>query len=126
MNSKTRTAWLQVWTLGMMGIVCASLLLPTSLQAQVAGATLSGSVTDAQGGAVSNAKVTAANTATNVAVTTTTNSAGAYSIPNLNPGDYQVSAEASGFSKSVSKATLTVGAKQEINFSLQVGQVTQT
>jgi hypothetical protein len=107
-------------------VILGGLFLANSLHAQVAGATLSGTVMDAQGGAVPNAKVTATNIATNVATATTSNAVGAYTISNLNPGDYQVSAEASGFSKTVSKVTLTVGAKQEMNFSMTVGQVTQT
>ena len=101
-------------------------LLPSTTHAQVAGATLTGNVTDSQGAAVPNAKITALNIATNVSTSTNANAVGAYTIPNLNPGDYQLSAEASGFSKAVSKVTLTVGAKQEMNFALQVGQVTQT
>jgi len=103
-----------------------TLFIPSSARAQVAGATVTGNVTDAQGAAVPNAKVTAVNSATNVSTATTANGVGAYTIPNLNPGDYQVSAEASGFNKAVSKVSLTVGAKQEMNFALQVGQVTQT
>ena len=64
--------------------------------------------------------------ATNVSTRPRPTLSGAYTIPNLIPGDYEVSAEASGFSKTVSKVTLTVGAKQEMNFSMTVGQVTQT
>ncbi len=82
--------------------------------------------TDAQGAAVPNAKVSASNNATNVSTSTTANSVGAYTIPNLIPGDYEASAEAPGFSKTVSKVTLTVGGKQEMNFAMTVGQVTQT
>ena len=103
--------------------ICLVSALP--LRAQVAGGTLSGTVTDSQGAAVSNAKVTATNSGTNVSIDTTTNSSGAYTLSNLNPGDYDVSATASGFSKVVSKVTLTVGAKQEMNFSMKIGQVQQ-
>jgi hypothetical protein len=117
---------LQVCVLAVLAVLAMGLLLPRSTRAQVAGATISGNVTDAQGAAVPNAKVTATNAATNLSVSTDANGVGAYTIPNLNPGDYQVSAEASGFNKVVSKVTLTVGAKQEMNFALQVGQVTQT
>ncbi len=109
-----------------LSIALASLLAPAALRAQVAGATLSGTVTDAQGAAVPNAKVSALNNATNVSTSTTANSVGAYTIPNLIPGDYEASAEAPGFSKTVSKVTLTVGSKQEMNFAMTVGQVTQT
>ncbi|HLH00146.1 MAG TPA: carboxypeptidase-like regulatory domain-containing protein [Bryobacteraceae bacterium] len=93
------------------------------LRAQVSGATISGLITDAQGGAIANAQVSARNTATGLATDTNTNSAGAYTIPNLIPGEYQISAGATGFSTAVTKATLSVGQKQEINLALAVGQV---
>jgi hypothetical protein len=103
--------------------LCLVSALP--LRAQVAGGTLSGTVTDAQGAAVPNAKVAATNSGTNVSIDTTTNASGAYTLSNLIPGDYDVSATAAGFSKVVSKVTLTVGAKQEMNFSMKIGQVQQ-
>jgi hypothetical protein len=97
-----------------------------SLRAQVTGATLTGTVTDAQGGAVPNAKVSAKNVATSVVTESTTNSAGAYTVVNLIPADYEVSISAAGFSTAVTKVTLTVGAKQELSLALTVGQITQT
>ena len=101
--------------------LCLVSALP--LRAQVAGGTLSGTVTDAQGAAVPNAKVAATNSGTNVSIDTTTNASGAYTLSNLIPGDYDVSATAAGFSKVVSKVTLTVGAKQEMNFAMKIGQM---
>src|SRR5207245_7371063 len=106
-------------------VLSLSLSLSLPLRAQVSGAIVTGALTDAQGGAVAAAKVSARNVQTNVVTETTTNVDGAYSILNLIPSDYEVSASASGFSTSVAKVTLTVGAKQEMNFSLSVGQVTQ-
>jgi hypothetical protein len=97
-----------------------------SLRAQVSGATLTGAVTDAQGGVVPGAKVSAKNVATGITTETTTNSSGAYTIVNLIPADYDVSISAPGFNTAVTKVTLTVGAKQELNLALVVGQITQT
>src|SRR5207247_929605 len=57
---------------------------------------------------------------------TKTNEVGAYSVPNLNAGDYQVSASAPGFSTAVAKLTLTVGQKQELNLALMVGTLSET
>jgi hypothetical protein len=102
-----------------------ALLLSTPARGQVVGATVNGSITDPRGDAIPNAKVSAKNLATGVSTTATSNTTGAFSIANLNPGDYEISANAAGFSTSVTKITLTVGAKQEVNFSLKVGQVTQ-
>ena len=98
----------------------------TPLRAQVAGATLSGTITDAQGGAVVGAKVSAKNGATGVTTETTTNTSGAFSIVNLLPANYDVSVSATGFSTAVSKVTLTVGAQQALNVALAVGDFSQT
>src|SRR6266849_1740043 len=102
------------------------LIFAPSLRAQVSGATLSGAVTDAQGGVVPGAKVSVRNLGTGIAVETTTNAAGAYAVTNLGPADYEVSVSSPGFSTAVSKVTLAVGAKQELTMPLTVGQITQT
>jgi Carboxypeptidase regulatory-like domain/TonB dependent receptor-like, beta-barrel/TonB-dependent Receptor Plug Domain len=93
---------------------------------QVAGATLSGQVTDASGAVIPHAQVSIKNTATGVTRDVTTDTAGFYSVPNLLPGSYDVSTSAPGFSTQVQTGIiLTVGAQQVLNASLQVGQVTQ-
>src|SRR5712691_8675296 len=120
MNSRTARFVLSAWILGF----CLVVSLP--LRAQVAGATLTGAITDAQGGVVPNAKISVRNLGTGIAANTTSNDAGAYTVPNLTPADYEVSVSAQGFSTALSKVTLTVGAKQEMNFTLTVGQITQT
>jgi hypothetical protein len=96
------------------------------LYSQVAGATLSGTITDAQGAVVPNAKVSVRNAATSVTAESTTNATGFYSVPNLAAGDYEVSISAAGFSTAEAKLTLTVGQKQELNVPLAVGQLAQT
>src|SRR6195256_3527206 len=109
-------------------LICALglVFLATPLRAQVAGATLSGTITDAQGGAVVGAKVSARNGATGVTTDSTTNGSGFYTIVNLNPADYAVSITAPGFRTAVSKVTLIVGGQQALNLALIVGEVSQT
>jgi carboxypeptidase family protein/TonB-dependent receptor-like protein len=109
-------------------LICALGLLfsATPLRAQVSGATLSGTITDAQGGAVVGAKISARNGATGVTTESSANSSGAYSIVNLIPADYDVSVSAAGFRTAVSKVTLTVGGQQALNVALIVGDVSQT
>src|SRR5438876_2072176 len=109
-----------------MWILVFCLIAPVPLDAQVAGATLSGTITDGQGGVVPGAAVSITNVATGVTASTKTNEVGAYSVPNLNAGDYQVSASAPGFSTAVAKLTLTVGQKQELNLALMVGTLSET
>src|SRR2546425_4961069 len=108
-----------------MWILVLCLIAPVPLHAQVAGATLSGTITDGQGGVVPGAAVSITNIATGVMASTKTNEVGAYSVPNLNAGDYQVSASAPGFSTAVAKLTLTVGQKQELNLALMVGTLSE-
>jgi hypothetical protein len=95
--------------------------------AQVTGATLSGTVTDASGAVVSGAQVTARNAATGVSREATADSSGLYSIPNVIPGDYEVRVSAKGFSTAVqSNLSLAVGQQQQLNFSLKVGETSTT
>ncbi len=97
------------------------------LHAQVVGATLSGTITDQSGGVLPKAEVSIRNTATGDTRTVSTNADGIYSAPNLQPGIYNITVSAPGFSKAVqSGVTLTVGASQVLNLTMQVGQATQT
>ena len=100
-----------------------ALLLSMPTRAQVVGATVSGTITDVKGDPIPNAKVSAKDAATGVSTSTTTNSYGAFSIANLNPAEYEVSVSAAGFSTTVTRVTLTVGAKQELNLTLRVGEL---
>jgi len=104
-------------------VLCLLFSLPT--RAQVVGATVSGTITDVKGDPVPNAKVSAKGTATGVVTSTTTNQYGAFSFFFKQKTAYEISASAAGFSTSATKITLTVGAKQEVNFSLKVGEMTQ-
>lgn len=101
------------------------LLLSAPARPQVVGATVSGTITDPRGDPIPNAKVSAKNLGTSVSTSTISNSAGEFNIANLNPADYEISASAPGFSTAVTKVTLTVGEKQQVNLALKVGQVTQ-
>ena len=59
--------------------------------------------------------------------TTTTNDSGAYSFRNLNPGNYQITIEHTGFRRVVSPV-LKVASQQivRMDFDLEVGEVNQT
>ncbi len=109
-------------------ILAVTFLTPweTRTYAQVVGATLSGTVTDASSAAVPSAHVSIKNTATGVTREVTADAAGFYTAPNLLPGNYEVRFSASGFSTQVSSSvSLTVGAQQVLNASLRVGQISQ-
>lgn len=104
-----------------------SLLFLTPLRAQVAGATLSGTVVDPSGAVVLQVRITIKNIATGITTSVTSDAAGFYSAPNLIPGNYEVSASAPSFSTEVRTGiTLTVGLQQVLNFVLRVGHVDET
>ena len=95
-------------------------------RAQVSGGSFLGRVTDPSGAVIVNAKVVIKNTATGVATGVSTNSAGMYSVPGLIPGIYEISVTAQGFSGATrTGVTLTVGAQEAINFTLQIGATQQ-
>jgi hypothetical protein len=92
------------------------------LPAQVAGGTLSGTITDPSGAAVANAQIVIKNVATGVAKTATTNTDGLYSAANLLPGEYEVAVSATGFNTEIKRGiTINVGSEPVFNLTLQIG-----
>jgi hypothetical protein len=121
MNSKTASLALFACILGL----CLMVSLP--LRAQVTGATISGTITDASGAVIAGADVSVRNTATGIIRATTTDSAGFYTVPNLVPGSYEVKVSAKGFTTALqSNLTLAVGAQQSLNIPMKVGETSQT
>jgi len=97
-----------------------------SLPAQVTVGDLTGRITDATGAVVPNATVTAHNPATGQTRTTQSNALGDYTLPQLPPGTYEVSAEFMGFSKALRRdVEVSVGTRSTLNFELMPGAITQ-
>jgi hypothetical protein len=107
--------------------LCAITAFHLPAVAQTVGATVSGTLTDASGGVVPNGKITLTNTEQGIVTTATSNHNGAYTIPNVVPGAYEIKVEAPGFRAEVKKGlTLTVGAQTTINFGLVVASLDQS
>lgn len=100
------------FSLAAVALLVLGFLVPTSVSAQVTGATLSGNVADASGSAVPSATVSIKNLGTGIVREVTTDSDGFYSTPNLPPEVYEVTTSAVGFSTQVQTGlTLKVGAQ---------------
>jgi hypothetical protein len=93
---------------------------------QVTGATLSGIISDPSGGVIPGAQISVNNTATGISQSFQADAAGYYSAPNLAPGTYEVKVTAAGFNTAVSTVTLAVGAQQQLNIPMKVGETAQT
>jgi hypothetical protein len=108
-------------------VTILSVLLSLTAASQEFRATISGAVTDANGGAISGAKVTATETRTGTATSTVSNSAGQYTIPFLPPGEYEITAQNAGL-KTYTRKGITLGSGDHpvLDIQLQLGSVTQT
>ncbi len=108
-------------------LLIISICFSVPARAQVAGGTLSGTITDPSDKFVPQAQISIRNVATGITTTVTTNSDGFYIAANLLPGEYQVTVSANGFATEARKGiSLTVGAQQVFNLTLQVGSAAKT
>lgn len=109
-------------------LICAlCLLLAEAALAQTVGASIQGTITDANGGAVPNVKVEVRNVDTGITQTVTTDTEGRYRVPLLPSGDYEVRVTASGFQPLLRRGiTLSVGQDAVADATLTVGQIENT
>ena len=102
------------------------LLSTASLRAQVNTGTLSGLVLDPSGAAVPNATITLKSPDTGYTRSIVSAGDGAYSLPNLPIGDYNLTASAGGFAQLDEKVTIEVGERARLDVRLTVGAAGQT
>ena len=95
--------------------------------AQLSTATISGVVKDPSGAVVPDVTVTVTSTETGMSRTATTASNGSYRFPALPVGNYELRAEHPGFRAQVqSGLRVTVAEEAVLNFTLEIGAVTET
>src|ERR687886_376613 len=113
---------------GVVGLCLLALVLSgVSVRAQEGRGLMIGQVTDPAGAVVPGATITALREGTQQPYTAQTDGRGNFSIPYLLPGVYSVSVEAPGFKKAVRQpVTLDVAGKLSLNFTLEVGTVSET
>ena len=105
------------------------LLLPVAIAfAQTTGtATLVGTVTDNTGAVVPGASVKIVNTETQFVYNGLTSPEGAYYVPNLIPGTYRLTIEATGFKRYIREGIILRTSEQpRIDVKLEVGAVTES
>src|SRR2546428_6445780 len=104
----------------------AILLFVSILAAQGFRATIVGRVTDETGAVVPGAKITITNAGTNESRSVIVNDNGEYSIPQLTPGQYSLTAENAGFN-TVRRSGIVLETNQQARFdiSLKVGSLTE-
>ena len=101
-------------------LLLTGMALPAS--AQNATGAIIGTVTDPSGAVIANATVTATNSDTGATRTASTGNLGTFRFENLQPGEYQVKAEAQGFSTQTQKLAVRVANTTTSNFAMSIGQ----
>ncbi|MGC1186834.1 MAG: carboxypeptidase-like regulatory domain-containing protein [Candidatus Acidiferrales bacterium] len=129
-GSRRRRTDTEIDYLQVVAVLLALLVLlfgwATRARAQVAEASIWGTVTDATGAAVPGAKVTVTDVETGAARSLVTDASGKYDAPALLVGNYDVSIQKQGFRpEEEAGITLVVGQRREVTVALTVGAVQQ-
>ena len=126
--AKNSNAWAKhsVMRLALFLVALLSLSATTCLAQQVS-ATLFGTVTDPAGAVIPDAKITALNPANGRSTTATTQADGTYVFPSLEPADYTITVEKTGFDKyEQNRVTMVVNQKSRLDIQLRVGTLATT
>jgi len=115
---------LRLRTFPKLSLLLAAAMLPTLLRAQSYTASIRGVVTDASQAAIPEAKVTVTDANRNTSQSVRTDTSGRYIFTSLQPGQYNLSVEASGFSKYEQRAfELQVQQQASVDVQLTLGAV---
>jgi len=107
-------------------IVALAGLVTAALFAQERGV-YSGKVTDPQGSAIPGATVIATEIRTGTKTTATSEATGAYSLPFLAPGEYEITVDAPGFKRFLRRGlTLSAGETPVIDVSMELGAASES
>jgi carboxypeptidase family protein len=99
-------------------LVCFS--LPAG--AQVAGGSITGTVTGDSGAAMPGVQISVREVSTGLLRTSTTNTAGLFGVPDLSPGNFEMTVSATGFVTQVwTSITVTAGVERVLNVVMHAG-----
>ena len=121
-STKNRAA--RLIPLSLAASLCLLLALATAVktQAQAAGGTVSGTVTQEGGAVMPDVHVSIKEASTGLARTATTNTSGLYNVPDLPAGSYEMTLAATGFVTQVwTGITVTAGVERVLNATMQAG-----
>src|SRR6266446_749086 len=127
MDSRTRGGVMRRNSLALYVLLVLCISAAIAAAQEITGSIV-GTVMDSKGGVVPNAKVAITNTDQQVVVRTlTTDDHGQYAAPLLPVGHYSITVEIGGFKKVMhSGLVLNVSDKLAVNFTLEVGAVSET
>jgi len=98
-----------------------------AVSAQVTSGEILGNVTDSTGAVIAGAKVIVRNLDTNQAREITTGIEGRFRVPQLQPGNYEVTVEKTGFGRYVQRPiVLRLGQDAELDIKMEVAGVSET
>jgi hypothetical protein len=104
-----------------------ALAFPGSARAQTTSGLITGTITDSTGAVIPGAHIQLANQATGIQRSAVTDANGYYSIPELQPGVYDVTVNKEGFaSQKLANVHLEVNQSEALNFKMGVTASTQT
>ena len=104
--------------------LAAVLALATLMHAQTNRGAITGTVTDPSGAVVTGAKVVVTNVGTNEAHRLSTSSAGDFTVLDLEPVEYRISVEATGFATAVTEhVKVDTASTAAVTFRLQASSV---
>ncbi|HEU4391233.1 MAG TPA: TonB-dependent receptor, partial [Blastocatellia bacterium] len=101
-------------------LLCVVMLAAPAV-AQVPTGSIAGTITDQAGAVIANAKVTVTHKDTSAARVVQTDDSGAFSVPSLPAGSYEVRIEASGFATNIRSVDVKTGSTTTASFSMRVG-----
>lgn len=108
-------------------VICFAIFFAVKAFAQTDRGTISGTVTDSTGAAVTGATVMVTNIGTNVSTTNVTSGSGYFTVPALQVGAYKIRVEKAGFKSAISDNVLvSVGNTTAVDITMEVGNVSQT
>jgi len=115
------------WLAGLWLLLCAVLMTSPMALGQAEQGQITGVVRDSSGAVIRGVKITGKNRETNVVSSTISGDDGYYTLPYLQPGFYNVSAEQNGFSTTaVNGVHITVDLHTTVNLTMKIGNISQT